>query len=148
MTDAPFDFGGLRLKDERDPREFGFIIDGPAVDDEMTDAAFFCDGTGSNLVALVRLGDHAVQVRCDGQMRVEDIVDETRYSYAEALISAGYQTDDELYGAEKAGILYFENNPWFDLYDDEDGTHLDYISHDYASALEAAMNFLLDENEE
>lgn len=148
MTDTPFDFTGLAVKDEQDPTEFGFVIHGPAIDSDVTDAAFFCDGMGSNLVAVVQLGNHAVQVRCDGQMRAEDGVEEERYTYAEALISAGYRTDDELYDAEKAGILYFENNPWFDLYDDEDGTHLDYISHDYPSALEAAMNFLLDDNED
>lgn len=148
MTDTTFDFGNLKVLDERDPREYGFVVYGPAIDEEANDAAFFCDGMGSSLVASVRLGDHAVQVRCDGQMRVEDIVEETRYSYAEALISAGYRTDDELYEGERIGALYFENNPWFDLYDDDTGEHLDYISHDYSSALEAAMNFLLDTGEE
>lgn len=148
MTETSFDFTGLTVKDEQDPTQYGFVIHGPAIDSEAGDAAFYCDGTGSDLVAAVRLGDHAVQVRCDGQMRVEDIVEETRYSYAGALIDAGYRTDDELYDAERIGAIVFENNPWFDLYDDATGEHYDYITHDYSSALEAAMNFLLDGDED
>lgn len=143
MTETMTDFSGLKVKD-RDASEFGFVVYGPDVDPHAGDAMFYCDGDGSKLVATVGLGERFVQVRCDGQMRVHDVADETIYTYSDALIQAGYRTDDGLYDGERVGTLYAENNPWFDLYDDDTGEHLDAVRHDYKDALEAAFEYLLD----
>jgi hypothetical protein len=137
------DLSGLKVKG-RDASEFGFVVYGPDVDPKAGDAMFYCDGDGSKLVATVGLRELFVQVRCDGQMRVHDVVEETIYTYSAALMDAGYRTDDDLYEGERTSILYAENNPWFDLYGDDTGEHLDAVRHDYKDALEAAFEYLLD----
>ena len=147
MSDQMTNFEGLKVGD-RPASEFGFVVYGPDVDTEASDAMFYCDGDGSALIATVGLGERFVQVRCDGQMRVHDVIEEEIYTYSDALIRAGYRTDDGLYDGERIGALYAENNPWFDLYDDETGEHLDAVRHDYRDALEAAFEALLDFSEE
>lgn len=140
-----FDFTGLIVNGENAGKH-GFVVSGPQVDVDQNDAAFYCDGDGSALISVVTLGDRFVEIRCDGQMRVDDVIDECVYRNASALVEAGYRTDEGLEDAESIGAIYFENNPWFDIYG-EDGECLSLITHTYTDALEAAFGALLDTTE-
>jgi hypothetical protein len=137
------DLTGLKVRG-KDASEYGFEVSGEPIDPLAEDAAFFCDGDGSRAVAAVRLGDRAVFVRCDGMMKVEDVPNDCFYRNASDLITAGFRTDEHLDEDERIGAIYFENNPWFDLYDDDSGESLSIITHTYSDALIAAFEVLLD----
>lgn len=142
MTD--FDFGTMTVNG-RPASEYGFFVTGPDIDPLIEDAAFYCEGTGSAHVADVSLGDRQVSIYCDGTMRVMSLSEPyERYNYNGALIDAGFRNDAELFEAEQRRDIEFINNPWFDLYDEE-GEHLDRITHTYSDALNEAMFILLDE---
>lgn len=143
MYVTKMDLTGLKAFGQ-DASEYGFEVSGESIDPLADDAAFFCQGEGSTAVAAVRLGDRAVFVRCDGTMKVEDVVNECVYRNASDLIDAGFRTDEGLYDAERVGAIYFEYNSWFDLYDDDSGESLSVITHNYSDALIAAMEALLD----
>jgi len=141
LTD--FNFGELTVKG-RPASEYGFSVTGPSIDPRIEDAAFYCEGPGSAHVATVALNGRQVDIYCDGTMRVMSLTEPyERYTYNGALVDAGFRNDRELFEAEQRRDIEFINNPWFDLYDEE-GEHLDRITHTYSDALSEAMFILLD----
>lgn len=108
------------------------------MDDDQDDAAFYCDGGGSHLVAIVSTDDRAIEVRCDGEMRVNDLRSGAVYRTVDDLVANGYRTDQALAEGENKGDIEFENNPWFSFYDHASGEHLEDIRHGLQESIEAA----------
>jgi hypothetical protein len=123
--------------------EAGATVNGPRPDGETDDAAFFRDGPATNLIATVTLGRKSVSVYCTGEMRVQNLGTDERYSNAADLVAAGYTTDRELTAAEDRRDVEFIHNPWFELETETDGAEgLDLIEHSYAGAILLAEGVL------
>jgi len=137
------DLTGLEFRG-KNANDYELEVFGDDLDLTADDAAFYCDGDGSRFVAAVLGDDRTIDIRCDGVMKVHDVVSECVYQNTSDLITAELRTDEELDEAERAGAIYFENNPWFDLYEDESGESLSIVTHTYSDALKAAFEVLLD----
>ena len=123
-------------------RPSGAVVDGPEPDTERDDAAFWRDGDAVDHAATVGLGGRSVSIYCTGVMRVSKVGTDERYHNRDALVSAGYRTDRELFAAEERGEVEFENNPWFEVHAEDE--HLDLIAGSYTEAILIAEDVLID----
>lgn len=105
--------------------------------------AIFYRAAGSNFVGQVKISDFAVDIYCDGEVRIHDRTTDSTFFYGSDVIGAGYDTDEKLSDATESGDLYVVHNSWFDLYCE--GEHLDAVTHDIWDALNAAIAFLKEE---
>lgn len=105
------------------------------------DAAFYRDMT--NHICTVRHGEFEVDIYCDGDMKVKNREDGSVYRDGMELISAGFDTDEKLRLANEQDTLYWDMNPWFDMY--VRGEHLDNVHHEIGEALASARAWLEEE---
>jgi len=105
------------------------------------DAAFYRDMM--NHICTVRHGEFEVDIYCDGDMKVKNREDGETYRYGGDLITAGFDTDENLQKANEQDTLYWDMNPWFDMY--VRGEHLDNVHHEIGEALQAAKAWLEEE---
>ena len=114
-----------------------------------TDASFYVLGHGHDQVASVTYGDRTIHIYCDGEMRYRKWTsieaktngeDPTVIRYADRLIESGINNDEQLYKAIDIELIEMDNNPWFDLYDDDE--HLDCVCDTLESAVTAASAIL------
>lgn len=129
----------LTLKD-------GFEIEwaaGLPLDKSQQDAAFYRDAGGSSLICTVKFDGFEVDICCDGEMRVKNRENGDSYRYGDDLIGGGFDTDEKLREANEQDTLYWDMNPWFDMY--VRGEHLDNVHHEIGEALQAAAAWLEEE---
>ena len=113
--------------------------------EDTSSPEFYCLGQVSNLVMIVSnvdLKDKFIAIYCDGDMLLEYNGETIRDCYE--LVDNGITNDSDLSdifdGSEPGSQVIM--NPWFDLYD-QDGQHLDVVSHDIYQAMEDAKNILI-----
>lgn len=123
-------------------RPSGAVVDGPETDIYRDDAAFWREGGPVDHTATVALGGRSVAIYCTGMMRVSKVGTDERYQNRDALVSAGYRTDRELFAAEERGEIEFENNPWFEV--EVEYEYLDLIAGSYTEAILMAEDVLID----
>jgi len=106
-------------------------------------AEWYCSGNGHAHVYTVRHLGKAIDIYCDGEMRIEYKGISIRNS--EQFKEAGVYTDNDIADIDHLGGQWI-NNPWFDCYrgavHDE---HLDMVTHDLNDAINSAMVYLQDE---
>ena len=113
--------------------------------EDTSSPEFYCKGQVSNLVMTVSnvdLKDKHIDIYCDGDMMLEYNGETIRNCYE--LVSSGIDNDSDLsdiFNESEPGSQVIMN-PWFDLYD-QDGQHLDVVSHDIYQAMEDAKNILI-----
>lgn len=134
---------GLEVPD-REREGYHFEVFGEERDPLADDAAFYCQGEGSTMVAAVVMSDRTIAIRCDGMMRIENVKTGDVYRCASDLINAGFRTNEGLWEAERTGEIVWHNNPWFDLYEDESGESLSLIAGTYSEAIEFAYDTMFD----
>jgi hypothetical protein len=105
------------------------------------DAAFYRDD--ENFICTVKHEGFEVDIYCDGDMKVKNREDGETYRYGGDLITAGFDTDENLQKANEQDTLYWDMNPWFDMY--VRGEHLDNVHHEIGEALQAAKAWLDEE---
>jgi hypothetical protein len=113
------------------------------------DASFYVFGDGGGTheqTASVTYGDRTINIYRDGEMRYlkwssieakNNGEDPTVIRYSDRLIESGITNDEQLYKAIDIELIEMDNNPWFDLYDDND-EHLDCVCDTLESAVTAA----------
>ena len=122
----------------------GFAIEwasGYPMHETQQDAAFYGDTTG--LICTVRHEGFEVDICCDGDMKVKNRTNDDVYRDGMDLISGGFDTDEKLREANEQDTLYWDMNPWFDMY--VRGEHLDNVHHEIGEALQAAKAWLEEE---
>ena len=107
------------------------------------DAAFYCDGTGHTFVVAVEGPRQALNVYCDGQMRVRvngewdhPMEPNTILRTTQELFDHNITEESHLDGLE------WENNPWFAVYA-ADGTEV-FIEHTLDGAVAEAARALVE----
>jgi hypothetical protein len=121
------------------------------------DACWYIYQSNSDLVCRVSRHGDAVQVRADGEMRI-NVLDENNeivgvIRYGDQFREYGINNDNDLgnfvFGEEdhlpsQGGKVRFEviDSPWFDLYDGKSGDHLDRVHDTLTGAVNAAWNHL------
>lgn len=122
-----------------------------------TDPAFFVDGNGHDLVAIVTSGKREIRIFCDGEMRLhiwsdakgrENNEPHLTIRNAAHLIEAGITNDDELRAIDEQQRSDWGNNAWFDLYaydEGMNGEHLDCVHFDINDAVEQAQGLIDDD---
>lgn len=136
--------------------------------EKREDSAWYTFGHGHDLVVTVRQGERTISIYADGEMDmsvVEKQGDEFqeigRVRYCEQLAEFGITQDDDLWGLEpveneydlsgpnRAGLYFrIHHNSWFDLYEGEDGEHLDAVCHTLTEAIELATKIVTDDTDE
>ena len=122
----------------------GFEVEwqaGYPLHETQQDAAFYRDDT--NHICTVRHDGFEVDIYCDGDMKVKNRSNDDVYRYGGDLIHAGFDTDERLSEANETDLLYWDMNPWFDMY--VRGEHLDNVQHEIGDALQAAKAWLEEE---
>lgn len=134
--------------------------------DGREDSCWYTFGHGHDAVVSVSRGDQTISIYADGEMdiRVYERQDNGfqevgRVRYFDQLSEYGITTDEDLWGLNptddlpdtkgpnKAGYYFeFINNSWFDLYEGEDGEHLDAVSHTLSDAISQAIAIITEES--
>lgn len=121
---------------------------------------------GHDLIVSVGNGENSVSIYADGEMRIQAFTKEGDsfvfqgiIRYCDQLEEYGIRADDDLWGlpdnsrpdgfdvqGPNGARYYFQidNNSWFDIYNDEDGEHLDCVCDTLSMAIEQAGNILAD----
>jgi len=108
---------------------------------EQQDAIWY---QGEGCIASVSYKGFAVDIYCDGDMRITNRETEEVYRSPSDLLSAGFDTDKQLSKATEDEILDWDMNSWFDMYCE--GEHLDAVTHELHEAIGMAETYLLDES--
>lgn len=100
------------------------------------DPAFYCDGSNHSVVISYTVKGYGKKaefdIYCDGEMRaIDPSTGKEYYTYSDFLDS-GIDTDEKL--SDITDNLVWQNNAWFDVYDAENGDHLDSVFFDLREA--------------
>lgn len=122
-------------------------IDADLRSEGKDDPAFYVWNSNNTTICVVSNDTgYEVEVCCDGEMKaiLNQHIDHatTEYvRYCDEWAEYGINNDAELADAEEKGIVEWAENAWFDLYDNE-GTHLDCVSHTLTEAIQNAVSIL------
>ena len=111
------------------------LFEAVGLSDGQDDAAFYTDGGGATLIAQAsgQGGDYSVYAV--GEMRIHYNGSVLRYT--SDLFDAGIKTDADL---ELIGPDEWENNPWFEVFEDDNGdSGWNEIFHSAREAVEYAI---------
>jgi hypothetical protein len=121
------------------------------------DPAFYAF-SNHELVAKVSCGDRTISVYCDGELRLrvweskEARIDNSNLEvirYSDRLVSAGIDTDEKLQKALDEERIEYDNNPWFDLYANDESVGdqgwLNCVHFDVEEAILQASELITDE---
>lgn len=109
----------------------------------QTDAAFYRDD--ESYICSVSRNGFSVDIYCDGDMKIVNRTNGDVYRCGADLIAAGFDEGKKIGDLSESGDLYWDMNPWFDMY--VNGEHLDNVHHDILEAIEAAKAWLDEEIE-
>jgi hypothetical protein len=136
-------------------------------EDKREDSAWYTYGNGHDLVAYVMKGEREIAIYADGEMNIS-VMEKSdngysemgRIRYSDDLPQYGITEDDDLWGLEpvldeydlsgpnKAGFYFrIHHNSWFDLYESQDGEHLDAVCHTLTEAIAEATKIVSDDGD-
>jgi hypothetical protein len=108
------------------------------------DAAWYCEGTGATLVAVVQGGGRTISVYCAGQMRILNNETGEYLRTASDLAAACFTEDAELNLIDEGyGPYEWVNNVWFEL--DENDRSLDVHAHELDGIIQEARAIIAQE---
>lgn len=100
------------------------------------DPAFYCDGTNHSIVISYTVKGYGKQAEYDiyrdGEMRAIDPSTGKEYYTYNDFLDSGINTDEKL--SDISDNLFWQNNAWFDVYDADNGDHLDTVFYDLGEA--------------
>jgi hypothetical protein len=109
-------------------------------DENRTDAAWWCDGSGWAYVTTVVEGGRTINVYCSGQMRISNDETGATIRTASDLADHGFTEDMDLIRVDhERGPWRWVNNPWFEL--SEDDQEIGLVSHTIQDAIEQARDY-------
>lgn len=100
------------------------------------DPAFYCDGTNHSIVISYTVKGYGKKsefdIYCDGEMKAIDPSTGKEYYTYNDFLDSGIDTDEKL--SDITDNWFWQNNSWFDVYDADNGDHLDAVFYNLSEA--------------
>ena len=93
---------------------------------------------GDGCIATVSKAGFSVDVECQGDMKY--VIDDEMSTGTDLFIDSGITNDEELHKANEEGRIYWDMNPWFNLYLEDE--NFEYAEGDIPSIVERAKEYI------